>query len=999
MANERLTLQIDTKTTGSAEVQALSDALNKVVSISEKAGKSGSAFSSFPSAIKSFVQDPLGSAEKSLTSFASGFGVLGIGIASGIGALSALAVASASATRELADLGVSTRDISLKLGLSTKEVGQFSFAARAVGQDIGVFETGMRKLSQGLADGGEEGKKAREALAELGVGTRTLTGDIRPMADIFQQIAAGISKIESPAKRNAEIVKIFGRAGIELIPVLEDLNKNLARAQELKLGLSDTQLAKMLKYKEQIVEVDTAWARAKRHLSEGIAGKITLELEGFAAYLLDPQRNNAGAGVGSGGLGYVPRRTPESSFTIPRLGDGISGQLGPVLEGGGIGRDESAFRSTLAGAQSALEDAKGKASEARADYFGSKGQVTEDVAQRKRQAWQAAEAAAKGYEEQVKILSKIEAQYVAFLEKSAVLKREGEGYLTFQGADGRAIVTGTEQASANGSFGRKGPPSLYRGGEYNPNFADNRSTDLTPGLQSNGSFVTGAEDPWTRDAAELSSRQGSAFLAGQTEKVSRDNQIKLDGLRNELDYTSQIVELRAGPGGELAAALKINDLRLTAAEKEFEVTNDLVALEDRRTKLAYERSEALEQKKRKDVEDFRQEVGSIFDALASRQPGALANVLKSNVLSIGRTVTENAAKEYLLPALQKATPHFGKLFEGTPFGPDPLKSATDLNTTATIANTAALNGLRTIAGSASGGGGGVVSGAIAGGYGSPGNFYAGVGEDGLPIRSTNTSLFPSFSGSSGSTSALSNFESGAGSVFSGQAIKVVGDSGFNTATRVGAGVGLGAAAVGGGLTAYSQFKKGGAQGAMGGTGAILGTAAAFDPEPISRAVLTVAAIALPMLGSMFDSKQRRANQINQELESNKYQAPTALNVTQSSSGTFASFDARGNIRTSNFSPFPNVTNPSLWEQTHGLFGGPPTWYDVPGRVNSQFGAPVQAPPVVQHIYQAGSIQTMDAQSFHDFAHRNAHSIGDAAATALQNSHSRLAGAVQYVAGR
>jgi hypothetical protein len=133
MANERLTLQIDAKTTGQAEVQALSDALNKVVSISEKAGKSGSAFSSFPPAIKSFVQDPLGSAEHALSSFASGFGPLGIAVSTGIGVLSAFAAASSSAARSLAETGTSTRDLSLKLGLPLREVAQFGFAARSVG--------------------------------------------------------------------------------------------------------------------------------------------------------------------------------------------------------------------------------------------------------------------------------------------------------------------------------------------------------------------------------------------------------------------------------------------------------------------------------------------------------------------------------------------------------------------------------------------------------------------------------------------------------------------------------------------------------------------------------------------------------------------------------------------------------------------------------------------------------------------------------------------------
>jgi hypothetical protein len=147
-------------------------------------------------------------------------------------------------------------------------------------------------------------------------------------------------------------------------------------------------------------------------------------------------------------------------------------------------------------------------------------------------------------------------------------------------------------------------------------------------------------------------------------------------------------------------------------------------------------------------------------------------------------------------------------------------------------------------------------------------------------------------------------------------------------------------------------------------------------------------MALPLIGGLFNGPQQRANAIGQELSSAQYMAPTAINMTQSSSGTFTDFDAKGNIRTSNFSPYPQTTNPSLWQQTHGLFGPPPTWYDVPGGQTSQFGAPVA--PVVQHIYQAGSIQTMDAGSFHDFAQKNSFAIGEAAGKNLQAVHGTLA---------
>src|SRR5262249_41365664 len=102
--------------------------------------------------------------------------------------MSAMVAISAAATRSLADYGIQTQAIALKTGLTTKEVGQFSFAARSAGSDIDVFQTAMRKLSVGLTEGGEEGKKAADALRELGVSSRNVDGSIRPMGEIFEQI-------------------------------------------------------------------------------------------------------------------------------------------------------------------------------------------------------------------------------------------------------------------------------------------------------------------------------------------------------------------------------------------------------------------------------------------------------------------------------------------------------------------------------------------------------------------------------------------------------------------------------------------------------------------------------------------------------------------------------------------------------------------------------------------------------------------------------------------
>ena len=1010
MANERLTLQIDTVTTGQQQVEALSQALNKVVNIADKAGNSGSAFSSFPSAVKSFVQDPLGAAETSLTKFASGFGVIGIAAGGSIAVLSAFATASIAATRSLAQLGIETQNISIKTGLSTREVGLFSFAAKAAGGDIGSFETAMRKLSAGLVDGGTDGKKAADALRTLGVASRASSGELRPMGEIFQDVAAGFGRMGSAAERNKLAVDLFGRSGIDLIPILERLNANLGVAKSLGLGLSDPELAKMKEYQSRITAIDAAWETAKRHFKESIAGTFFINIEGAGAKLLELL---AGDQSSSGGAVADTHSTGSSSYLSYFLG----------LKGGSGSGDSiaKAFQqsrlNTPEGIEARIQELQEKNSTLAAGLRPGSGAGAAAVAKDKAE-YDANEQLINRLKDQAKLIEKQNAAHVAILEQIQKLQQQGEGFYHFGAGALETVVSADEMAAYNPATSftaRRSVPSLFAPGAA-PLSNDQLKQLNRPDLETNefgnpmdqyGRFDTGTFVSTSADrgaATSANSSRADAFFAGSMQEGSDQDKIKLSTIHAELEARTRIFEMQAGPGGELDASEKAAKLRLQAAQEELAITGDIVAFEEQRTRIVLDREIQIAEQKRKEADAFRGLTGSVFDALTSRNPRALPDLIRGQALSLGRTVTENAAETYLLPSIQNAMPHLSSsLLKGTPFGPDPLKasaSALDLSAVKLSAAADKLSAIR---------GGGGSSGTADGSGTGP------VAD--LPL----TSIPPGFSaaqlsslgGSASPLSALAplakmlnspslgNFGSGASSTLSGYALSVASDSGFNTATRVGAGVGFASMLAAGGYGVYSGLKQGGVGGDLKAAGSAAGMAGSIISNvskllnvasPLLSAIPivgSIAAMALPLIGGFFNNPQKRENAITQELSSAQYMAPTAINMTQSSSGTFTDFDAKGNIRTSNFSPYPQTTNPSLWQQTHGLFGPPPTWYDVPGGQTSQFGAPV-APPVVQHIYQAGSIQTMDAGSFHDFAQKNSFAIGEAAGKNLQAVHGTLA---------
>ena len=460
--------------------------------------------------------------------------------------------------------------------------------------------------------------------------------------------------------------------------------------------------------------------------------------------------------------------------------------------------------------------------------------------------------------------------------------------------------------------------------------------------------------------------------------------------------------------------------------------------------------EALDALRQKDLQKYRDEAGKIYDAITNRQRGAgfeLKQMLRAEVVGTGRTIFQNATTPILQSvghAIGGLTggSNLGGLLNGTIFDPknkgtDKAADTTAKQTTRTAdevyklrmlftgnvdtTDATAANPATSVAGAAVGSLSTAVSGASGNPLGALGTVLGigGSGSSSGAASSGSTGILGAigklFGLSSGSTG---QFAAGAGSVLSGNALNIL--TGNNTsgptglAAQIGAGVGVGGALALGGLGIASGISQGGAAGdlkaagsAAGLVGAVVGNVAKLvgAASPLLSAIPVVgqiAALALPLIGSLFGSNvTKRTNQLNNELAQNQFVAPTALNVTQGPNGTYEDFDSRGLLRTSTLSAVPTVAEPYIWQQTHGLFGGQPTYYNVPGGVTSPFsGNPAgtgQAP--ISNVPQAHvtvNVNAIDTQSGAEFLMNNRAAVGNAVTSHLMGGGGeQLADAVRF----
>lgn len=499
--------------------------------------------------------------------------------------------------------------------------------------------------------------------------------------------------------------------------------------------------------------------------------------------------------------------------------------------------------------------------------------------------------------------------------------------------------------------------------------------------------VTGGFDPSILGSGVIAPPRGYKSPAQQI-KDARDNerrglgQIGLTGKLagaseddiSRATYTAKIQYAK----DEYDAQVRASDIKNAAADKaQDRAIARADALDQQNEKIfdaQMDREHAILEMALKQKEEFQSLTVGFLDAGRSGGGAGLQKFMQGQLKKLEDTVVSNAAgiawgdpkKGTGISGMIAKMPHaqdgiMGKILQGTILGPkptDPLKLATDANTMATIANTTALQ--RAAAMSPSGGGG-----SAGGGSSSAASTYAriagGYSETDTPTSGLPTDGHPGDYG--GEYGPAQDPSAGGGS---------------SSGMTVGKGIGYAAAGVGAGFAAYSAFKKGGAQGALQGVGAITGAAAMVDPEPVSKAILMGVALGASVLSAVLgDPHAIREAQIARTLQTSQYRAPVSINASMTTGGGYSDYDRFGGVRGSNLSPYPSVEQ-GYFDARRGV--------SVPGRTDSYFGGanPGGAPPPV--IVQ---VQTLDSRSFNDNSHLVAealqHALITGKATGLQET--------------
>lgn len=130
------------------------------------------------------------------------------------------------------EAGSHVKDMSERIGVSTKALQEWTFAGKLVGvtgdEIAGAF--GIVQRNAAAAAGGS--KEQIAAFKALGVNVKDARGELKDVDTIMMEAATGISNIENPTKRTALALQVFGRGGKALLPLLSQGAEGVAKARK-----------------------------------------------------------------------------------------------------------------------------------------------------------------------------------------------------------------------------------------------------------------------------------------------------------------------------------------------------------------------------------------------------------------------------------------------------------------------------------------------------------------------------------------------------------------------------------------------------------------------------------------------------------------------------------------------------------------------------------------------------------------------------------------------
>ena len=190
------------------------------------------------------AQDKTGAGTKSAgNNFKSVDKMVG-GLKVGLFAATAAAVGIMAAVNKVATSMDDMAKAAKRVGMTVDAFDAWSYVVQLSGGNVETLSKSIKVLDKNMFDiTMGAGQDARRAFEAMGISVTTATGELKNAESMVLEVATAFETIESAEKKAAIAQKVFGRVGIELVPMLNQgsdaIREQLIQARVLGTRYSD----------------------------------------------------------------------------------------------------------------------------------------------------------------------------------------------------------------------------------------------------------------------------------------------------------------------------------------------------------------------------------------------------------------------------------------------------------------------------------------------------------------------------------------------------------------------------------------------------------------------------------------------------------------------------------------------------------------------------------------------------------------------------------------
>lgn len=213
-------------------------------------------------------------AEKRLKDFEKGVKQTATSIATGVGAIAAAIGGSIAVVDQFAQSIAVYQDIADKIGDTASAVSSLQMAADLSGTALDTIGAASVRLTASLSKVDDESDAVAKALAAINIPLNEFKA-LSPVEQL-DRVARSLAQFEDGAAKTAIAVQLFGKAGADLIPFLNDL----AEQQERNATLTDEQIEAADTFTKTLAKLRSEFST----VAKSVAADIIPSFQAFIDY-------------------------------------------------------------------------------------------------------------------------------------------------------------------------------------------------------------------------------------------------------------------------------------------------------------------------------------------------------------------------------------------------------------------------------------------------------------------------------------------------------------------------------------------------------------------------------------------------------------------------------------------------------------------------------------------------------------------------------------------